>query len=92
MIGDPDIFVAILARGAGHLLDGVRAVAGCGVGVKLAANIFHRYQDRKIALCRPLHLIVSFAEFRLDERQTELAVESFSVGKGPFVPARSRCP
>jgi hypothetical protein len=36
--------------------------------MKLTAKIIHGYEYRKIALGSALHLIVSFAELRLDER------------------------
>ena len=61
VIADADIFVAFLARAGGHLPDGMRAVAGGGVRVKLAPDILHGDEGGQLVLRRQLDFIVSLA-------------------------------
>ena len=39
VVGEGDVFVAEIARGGGHFLDRVFAVAGGGVHLQVAANV-----------------------------------------------------
>ena len=70
MIADANVCVAFRRRAGGHLLDGVRAVAGDSVSMQFAPNVGHRYQNGQFAPPREIHFVAAFAQLRLDKTQS----------------------
>lgn len=84
VVGDAEVGVAAFARGDGELLNRVRAVAGGGVAVKLAADVGERDERREFfgGLRGAGDLVVAFAELGLDVGEAEGAVGGFLGGEG----------
>src|SRR5258706_15866075 len=74
VVSDAKISITALARGIGHLLQGVRAVREVGVQVKHAAKVFHRDELRKSAFACARDLVGAFAQFRRNEGKAERGV------------------
>src|SRR5205823_14573402 len=72
----PDIFIAALSRGSRHLLDRMRAVARCGMRMKLAPYVFDRNQAGQGASGSESDLVIPFAQLGLDKRQAELSIKT----------------
>ena len=75
MIGDAEILEAALARGLGHRLQGLCAVGGIGVAMKDSAQVLVGDELRQLALQGQLDLAAALTEFRIDEGQTESAID-----------------
>ena len=98
MVGDAEILEAALARGLGHRLQRLGAVGGVGVAVQDAAQVLVGDELRQLALQRPFDLAAALAQFRLDERQAERAIDVVLLrrrsGCGPCAARRApaACP
>lgn len=67
MIADSDIVITQFARGLGHVLDRIAAVAGNCMRMQIAAYIGACDEIRKLAGLRLPDLVATLAQFRLDK-------------------------
>ena len=77
VVADADVCVSAALCGGGHLLEGVDAVAGFGVHVEVAAEVFLRDEGGDLVFAGQADFVETFAEFGRDELQVEFLVEGF---------------
>src|ERR1700737_2448133 len=77
VIGDGDVLVTDGPRGFGHFFDGIFAVAGGGVHLKVAANIFVADQLGQAVGFGGFDLAAIFAQLGRDVVELQLGVNFF---------------
>ena len=77
MVSNGHVFVSVVARGNGHLLDAVAAVSGHGVHVNVALQVSLGDEFRQLVLFRGFQFAAVFTQLRSDECQSQLFVDFF---------------
>src|SRR5215469_14635980 len=90
MVGEGDVFVAEFAGGFGHLFDGMFAVGGSRVHLKVAANVGEGDELGEFFVFGGFDFAGHFAEFGFDVGEFQLRVDFFfSAGGDGFAALES---